>query len=183
MDDSKKNRIYLTGFMGSGKSTITPILANTLGFKSIDIDQEIENSTGKKIAEIFSDLGEEYFREIERSILQEVSRRDGYVISLGGGTVADQSNLSTIKSTGILIYLKSTPEQIFKRMRYKTDRPLLRPGIDVTVNDEQLQSRIRELLEKREPFYNQAEIIISTDDRRIGATVDKIVRSLRIFLK
>jgi len=183
MDVVKKNRIYLTGFMGSGKSTITPILANTLGYKSIDIDKEIENKTQKNIAAIFSEMGEEYFRAIERSILQEISKLDGYVISLGGGTIADPSNFSIIKSTGILIYLKSSPEQIYKRMKNKTDRPLLRINEDADGNDELLRSKIMKLLEMREVFYNQAEIIISTDENNIGKTVDEIVRSLKTFLK
>ena len=183
MDVAKKNRIYLTGFMGSGKSTITPILANTLGYKSIDIDEEIVNITKKRIAEIFSEMGEEYFRKIERSILQEISQLDGYVVSLGGGTIADPTNFSIIKSTGILIYLKSSSEQIFNRMKNKTDRPLLRINDDADGNDELLRSKIMKLLEKREVFYNQAEIIISTDDKKIGKTVDEIVSKLNAFLK
>jgi shikimate kinase len=183
MDNFKHNLIYLTGFMGSGKSTIAPILANTLGLAYVDIDPEIENITGKKISEIFSDLGEEYFRDIERSVIQEVSRRNGCVVSLGGGTITDPINFHIIKSTGILIYLRTSTEQILKRLKYKTDRPLMRSNIGTTIDEKQLHERISTLLTKREPYYNKADLIISTDDKKVGETVDEIVKSLNRFVK
>jgi len=183
MNDNKNNRIYLTGFMGSGKSTVAPILANALGFTFVDMDCEIENLTGKKISEIFSDLSEEYFREVESSVLQEVSHRDRSVISLGGGTIANESNLQIIKSTGVLIYLKTSAEQIYHRLKRKTDRPLVRSKIGVTLNEEQLRNRISVLLSKREQFYNQADVIVITDDQRIGLTVDEIVQNLKNLIR
>jgi len=183
MNDNKNNRIYLTGFMGSGKSTIAPILANTLGFTFVDMDFEIENLTGKNISEIFSDLGEEYFREVESSVLLEVSRRDRCVISLGGGTIANGSNLQKIKLTGVLIYLKTSAEQIYQRLKHKTNRPLVGSNIGVTLNEEQLRNRISVLFSKREPFYNQADVIVTTDDQLIGLTVDEIVQNLKNLIR
>jgi shikimate kinase len=181
MSAPNKNLIYLTGFMGSGKSTIGPILANTLGFSFVDIDKEIEHETGKKITEIFSDLGEEFFREVERSILRQLSRREGCVIALGGGTITNDVNLEIVKTTGTLIYLKVNVEQIYRRLRYKTDRPLLRPpsGPQAPLEESELRARILTLLEKREPFYTQADLIVTTDEQRVGITVDEIVSSLR----
>ncbi len=183
MNDNKNYRIYLTGFMGSGKSTIAPILANTLGFTFVDIDREIETLTGKEISEIFSDLGEEYFREVESSVLLEVSHRDRCVISLGGGTITNEANLQIIKSTGVLIYLKTSAEQIYHRLKRKTDRPLVRSKIGATLNEEQLRNRISVLLSKREQFYNQADVIVITDDQRIGLTVDEIVQNLKNLIR
>ena len=183
MNNNKNNRIYLTGFMGSGKSTVAPILANVLGFTFVDMDCEIENLTGKKISKIFSDLGEEYFREVESSVLQEVSHRDRSVISLGGGTIANESNLQIIKSTGVLIYLKTSTEQIYHRLKHKTDRPLVKSSIGTTLDKEQFQARINALLLKREPFYDQADMIVMTDDQGIGFTVDEIVKKLKNMIR
>ena len=181
MDESKIHRIFLTGFMGSGKSTIAPILANTLGYTFVDIDKEIEHLTGKRIFEIFSELGEEYFREVERTILQDISLRDRCVISLGGGTITNEHNLQFVKSSGILIYLKVNSDLIFQRMKYKTDRPLLKSSSGTTLTEDELRSRVDSLLEKRERFYAQADITVVTDDLRVGLTVDKIVDDLRTF--
>ncbi len=179
MNARNNHLIYLTGFMGSGKTTIAPILANTLGYSFIDIDREIEHLTGKKVSEIFSELGEDYFREVERSLLTDVRGREGCVISLGGGTIANDTNLRLIKDSGILIYLRVDPEQIFQRMKYKTDRPLLRTEGNRSLSDEELRGRIHALLLKREPFYTQADVTITTTDQRVGVTVDEIVRHLR----
>ncbi|MBI1806789.1 MAG: shikimate kinase [Ignavibacteria bacterium] len=181
MDVPKKHLIYLTGFMGSGKSTIAPILANTLGYAHVDVDEEIERLTGKQISDIFSELGEEYFREVEYTILRELSLKDGCVISLGGGTVTNEPNLQLVKSSGILIYLKVDSEQIIHRLKYKTDRPLLKSNSGIMLDEEELRSRIIILLEKRERFYSQADITVMSDDLRVGVTVDKIVDGLRKF--
>lgn len=183
MTARRKNLIYLTGFMGSGKSTIAPILANTLGFSHLDIDKEIEAITGKKITEIFSDFGEEYFREIEHNLLRTISTQDECIISLGGGTVARPENIQIIKSNGILVYLKIKAENIFKRLKYKTDRPLLQSLDGNQPTDEQLRMKIEQLLKQREPYYAQADIVIDTDNKVIGKTVDELTSALRMFLK
>jgi len=179
MEEDRQHLIYLTGFMGSGKSTIAPILANTLGYAHIDIDREIEQVTGKRVKEIFSELGEAYFRDVERAVLRDISARSGCVISLGGGTIINDTNLDIVKSTGILVYLKVQPEQIFKRLQYKTDRPMLRSPHEDTIGNEELERRIQALLHQREPFYAKADLTIRTDERRIGATIDEIVHALK----
>ncbi|MBI4549238.1 MAG: shikimate kinase [Ignavibacteriae bacterium] len=183
MHKNKKNLIYLTGFMGSGKSTIAPLLANTLGYDYLDIDTEIQRITGKTISDIFSELGEEYFRQVERQVLYDVSRRNMYVISLGGGTVANQNNVNIIKASGVLVYLKTEPEEIFHRMRFKTDRPLLKTPEGNPLSDEELRVRIQHLITAREPFYSQADVTIVADDRRIGVTVDEIVRHIKHLIE
>jgi len=179
----KKNLIYLTGFMGSGKSTIAPILANTLGFSYFDIDKEIEALTSKKITEVFSDFGEEYFRELEHNLLLSLSNMDDCIVSLGGGTIANQNNLEIIKTSGILVYLRAKPEFILKRLKYKTDRPLIKSIEGKQLSEEQLLFKINQLLKQREPYYAQADIVINTDDKAIGITVDQLVRELRIMMK
>lgn len=178
MDTAKKHLVYLTGFMGSGKSTLAPILANTLGYTHVDLDHEIERTAGKTVAELFRDEGEAHFRRLERQVLEEASRGTHCVISLGGGTLLTPPNLATTKSTGVLVYLKTDLEQICRRMKHKTDRPVLLGISGERLPEGELRERIREILEAREPFYAQADITIETDDRRIGMTVDRIVRSL-----
>jgi shikimate kinase len=183
MDRSRNRRIYLTGFMGSGKTTLGPILANTLGFSFLDIDRAIEQNTGKSIPEIFRESDEQRFRQLERSILETVSRYNNYVIALGGGTITNHHNLELVKSSGILIYLKSTVSEIIRRLRYKTDRPLftiLRQRADT---NEDLRGLVTSLLQQRELFYNQADIIISTVRYPVGKTIDEIIHHLHSYHK
>lgn len=178
MRKRRKNLIYLTGFMGSGKSTIAPILANTLGYASRDIDTEIEHITGKKVSDIFTDYGEQYFRDVEHRLLQEASRLEGCIISLGGGTIANQINLQIVKSSGVLVYLAASADQILRRVRHKTNRPLLlTPGGD-RLSEEDLRNRISLLLTERAPYYEQADVTIVTGDQPVGLTIDKIVRAI-----
>jgi shikimate kinase len=178
-DQEKKSVVFLAGFMGSGKSTIGPILANTLGYEFVDLDALIEQREHEKIGKIFSDKGENYFRSVERSLVAELSLRPHIVVSLGGGTIIHQPTLDTIKQHGILIYLKANAEQIYRRLRPKGDRPLLRTPEGVLMDDEQLKTRINELLTQRSPYYEQAHIIMQTDDKKIGLTIDTLVHKLR----
>ena len=178
MTTTRQDLIYLTGFMGSGKSTIAPILANVLGYDVVDLDNEIVKTTGKKIHNIFLEEGEERFRTIERDLLHRMSSRHRCVISLGGGTIANEENFAVVKSTGLLIYLKTENEEIFRRLRKKTDRPLLKNAEGGKLSDTELRERIRHILGNREPFYHQADLIIETMNQRVGITVDAIVRAV-----
>lgn len=173
-----RDLVYLTGFMGSGKSTIAPILANVLGYDVIDLDNEIVKTAGKKINNIFLEEGEDKFRFIERELLQQMRSRHRCVVSLGGGTIANNANLTLVKSSGILIYLKTEDEKIFRRLRKKTDRPLLKNDEGETLTGAELRARIRHILGTREHFYQQADIIIETMSQRVGLTVDAIVRAV-----
>jgi shikimate kinase len=181
-DISYKNRkplVFLTGFMGSGKSTIGPILANTLGFKYIDMDTLIEERTNKRIADIFSTEGEQVFRALERKTLCELVGLDHHVISLGGGTIANDENCQLVKQNGILIYLKLSPDEIIQRVHHRNDRPMLKDEEGNQLPLPELKERIIQLLSKRRQFYSCADIIIDGDNMRIGATVDEIVKQLR----
>ena len=175
----KKNLIFLTGFMGSGKSTIGPILANALGWGFVDIDRNIETKTEKKIVDIFSTAGEQAFREIERTTLRELLTRDQCVVSLGGGTLANEENFDFIRQNGVIVYLRLSPDKLVQRVRHKTDRPMLKDGEGRPLNGEELQKRIDTLLELREQYYSKADIIILADTMKVGETVDAIVKHLR----
>ncbi len=171
--------IYITGFMGAGKSTIGAILANSLGWEFYDLDRQIELKYHKKISEIFKDDGEKKFREIETGMLIEISKKSLAIVSLGGGTIASKTNLKILKSTGTIVYLQSSLEEIYSRLRFKRDRPILR--LDETgeiITKENFVERVNELFENRKPFYEQADIIIDTDTANVGETVDKLVRTI-----
>lgn len=174
----KKSIIYLTGFMAAGKSTIGPILANTIGWSFLDIDRVIEDKERKKITQIFSEKGEEYFREIENRVLMELSSLSNHIIALGGGTIASDNNLKIIKQTGLLIYLKSSTETAYKRLRFKRDRPALLFDGEDEPSKEIFTSRINELLNSRRQYYEQSDYIIDTDRIPVGKTVDKLASIL-----
>ena len=174
----RRDRIYLSGFMGCGKSTIGPILANTIGYDFVDVDRRIEQVEGRSINEIFTEKGEKYFRDLERTVLMKVCTLPRTVISLGGGTMTVAENLEVILATGLVVYLKITPEQLFLRLRHRSDRPLLRTADGSQLGDEELRTRIRLLYEAREPLYAHADIIVPTDGTKLGLTVDNIVKRL-----
>jgi len=170
-----KNIIFLTGFMGSGKSTVGPILANTLGWNFFDLDRVIEEKTGKKIREIFEQDGEEYFRKLETKTLKEVSANNNVIISLGGGTIASDENIKILKNTGTLVYLKMSEEAAYERLKHKRDRPSLK-NTSEDFSKERLMSTINELMKTRVKYYEQADFKIDTDKSTVGRTVDKIVK-------
>lgn len=172
----KGNVIYLAGFMGAGKSTIGPILANTLGWNFYDLDRVVEKQEGKKVKEIFESKGENYFRKVEKEVLERISAEDKVIISLGGGTMAGEENLNFLKKTGLIFYLKASREAIYKRLKYKRDRPALHINGDFPETKEQLMKLIDELLTEREKYYLLSDHIILTDNIPVGKTVDEIAR-------
>jgi shikimate kinase len=183
MNPARRDRIYLSGFMGSGKSTIGPILGNTLGYDFADLDRTIEAEEGIAVSEIFRSRGEEYFRRRERELIIGFSVRPHLVVSLGGGTLNDPISFETVQSTGILVYLKLPPELLLKRLNNRTDRPMLMDADGNRLSEEQLRTRVQRLFLAREPIYEKADITIEADERRVGITVDRIVRALAPLLK
>lgn len=162
--------------MAAGKSTIGPILANTLGWNFYDLDKEVEKKESLKVVEIFEQKGEDYFRKSETALLEKLSQDDDSIISLGGGAIASDVNFRIIKSTGKIIYLKSSPEMAYKRLRFKRDRPaFVFEGEEVPLKEEFLE-RINKLLESRKKYYEQADFVIDTDNQTVGKTVDIIAK-------
>lgn len=166
--------------MGSGKSTIGPILANTLGWDFFDLDRVIEKKEGKKVRTIFEEKGEEYFRKIENETLVELSQSSGNtIISLGGGTIVNEENLKILKATGTIIYLKISLDSAFGRLKHKRDRPsLIDENSDDTFNEE-LKNKIDNMINIRSGYYEQADFEINTDDTSVGRTVDRIVKFIK----
>ena len=163
--------IYLTGFMGTGKTSVGREIALNLGLKFIDLDELIVKKEGRSINDVFNSSGEPYFRKVEKETLTEVSRGIGQVVSCGGGIVIDPENIAIMKQSGRFIALFARPEVIFERVKKETHRPLL--------NTADPLARIKELLAIRKPYYDQAEFLIDTSDISILKVVQKILDFLR----
>lgn len=161
--------------MGSGKSTIGNIIANKIGWNFCDLDRYIEEQEGKKISKIFEEKGEEEFRRIEAKALRELTIREEIIISLGGGTILYHNNLEYIKQLGKVIYLKTTAEKVWLRLRFKNDRPVLK--LQEQADDkEQAIAKIQQLMDSREEYYNRSDVIFRTDNLPIGKSVDLLAR-------
>ncbi len=149
--------IVLTGFMGAGKTEAGRELSRILGWKIIDVDDEIVKAQNMTINEIFSKFGEPVFREMETEMIRKVSQNRKVIISTGGGAVLRQENLDILREHGVIICLRAGPETILRRTKDNNERPLLQV--------EDPLKRIKELLEFRKPFYEKADIMIDTDEK------------------
>lgn len=147
--------IFLIGFMGSGKTHWGKVLAERLGCAFLDLDAYIENNEGKTIPEIFADSGEDGFRILERENLHRLAALPPAVVATGGGTPCFFNNMRWMKRHGVTIYLKTSPEILFERLKNeRAQRPLLKD-----LDDEALRAFIRERLETREHFYRYADFV------------------------
>ncbi len=170
-----KNNIVLVGFMGAGKSTVSKKLAERLSREVISSDKLIVEREGRPITEIFAESGEPYFRKVEKQIVRELSQRDNVIIDCGGGVVLDPENLAHLKQKGVVFYLSATGDCIYLRIKEQTDRPLL--------NVENPKERLEELLSKRQSFYEQADVIVDTNDNdwdRICEEIESIMRDQKM---
>lgn len=167
----KHNRrnIVLCGFMGSGKTTIGRKLARVTGLDFVDADQYLEEKEGKKISEIFAEKGEAYFRDRETAYIKELSRRDGIVLSLGGGAVLRPENVSAVKQTGLLIHLDTPFYRILKNLSYSNNRPLL--------DKPDKQAETRRLYNARKAIYHRVADV-SVRSPKLGEVLDKVVKSI-----
>ena len=159
--------IVLIGFMATGKTSVGRSLSKRLKREFFEIDEIIEKKEGTSIKKIFETKGEEYFRKLEKEIVKEASKKDGVIISAGGGAVIDEENFKNLKENGILVCLSSSVEIILERTRGQKSRPLL--------NTPDPKKKIEELLKKRAPYYKKADFCIDTDSLTVEQVVDKIV--------
>ncbi len=173
----------MTGFSGSGKSTIGPLLANSLGYEFIDLDQAIEKEAGKTITNIFAEDGERYFRNLEMLTLKSLVTKNEMVISLGGGVLENDQSYSLIQQSGTLVYLKSPIKTLARRLCNKTDRPLLIGEKGQKLSREEIEGKITTIFSKREPRYKSADITVETDVKRIGSTVEELTRKIERYVR
>lgn len=164
----KKDNVILIGFMGCGKTTVGIRLSYRIRRIFEDTDKLIEKKQGRKISEIFASDGEEYFRGLETEMLSELEQTVSHrVIAVGGGTPIREENQKILKRLGTVVYLRVTPQTVYKRLINDTTRPLLQ-------GDAPLE-RIQNLLESRKSAYEScADEIVDVDELSIGEILQKI---------
>jgi len=167
----EKANIILTGFMGTGKSTIGKKIASRLGWSFIDTDAWIEEDTGMTIATIFAERGEQYFRTLEREMIVRVCHGTERVIATGGGVMTNEENVRVLKENGTVICLTAQPEVIWSRVQGNSDRPLLQ--------GEKPLERIRDLLAARAETYGKADFTIDTSQLNVDEVVETVCSRLR----
>ena len=160
--------IVLAGLMGAGKSTVGKSLAKVLkDYTFIDVDDVIVDIEGMSIPDIFEKKSETYFREVEQNIVQELSEEEDLIIALGGGAFESEETRKNLKNNCVTIYLKSSVERLYSRIKNDNNRPLLQC--------EDPKGKLEELLAKREPNYLKADYIVETDEKEIDEIVDEIL--------
>jgi len=173
-----QKHLILTGFMGSGKSTIGRELARRLNRPFIDTDDQIEASQKMEISEIFASCGESFFRIFEEKVVGNIMAGNKQaVISLGGGTLLSDKTTDLVLASGILIYIKSKPEEIWKRIKHSTRRPLLRQEGSVWQKKDYLD-RMAGLMQQREKGYRRAHFYIDRDGKEVNEIVEEILDKL-----
>ena len=177
MNAPQARRIYITGFMGGGKSTVGPLLAARLGYEFVDLDARIEAKEGKAVPEIFRERGEPDFRSLERRELLLLRSLDGIVVATGGGALTDPGSWEIIRGSGLLVYLEVPVEILVARLRGRRGRPMIAADDGTPLADEQLRDRITSLLRSREPLYRRADIIVDAGSQSPGDTVSAILKS------
>ncbi len=153
-----KKNITLIGMMGSGKTTTAKELSKILTeFKLVDIDDEIEKSSGKKISEIFLKYGEAHFRELETNKIKQFIQNDHQIISAGGGAFENPDNRRRLLENSFVFFLKASPQTIYDRIKAESHRPLLKKNFSV--------EKIANILSLREKNYQKANHTIETDKK------------------
>jgi len=161
-------RIYLIGFMCSGKSTVGSLLARFLNFPFYDVDEEVQKREGLTIPQIFERKGEEYFRKIEFEVLKDLSKEENVVISTGGGLGANEEAMEFMKSKGITVFIDVPFEVFLERCKDSEDRPLLKRPIE----------EIKNLFESRKRIYLKASIKVKGEK-----TPEEVVKEILLALE
>lgn len=165
--------IALIGLPGSGKTTVGKQLSRRLQLPFIDTDHEIEQRLGCSIRLFFEREGEEGFRDVEESVIDELTRNGPCVLSTGGGAVLRPANRAHLRSRGKVFYLRSTPEEVYRRVKHDRNRPLLQVADPM--------QKLRDLFEVRDPLYREtAHFVIETGRPSVATLVNMIVMQLEL---
>ena len=170
--DYNKLNITFCGMMGSGKSIIGKKFAKIIDFKFLDTDSFIEKKTGKTINQIFSESGEDFFRELEEIYITKILKKKNYVFSLGGGVMNNLNLRKIIKRNSCNIYLEVDINILSKRLDSSRNRPL--------INNTNIKKKLKELLEERQKFYKQADLTIK-NDKKIFDTINELKNNFQIY--
>jgi shikimate kinase len=167
--------ISLVGMPGSGKSTVGRHVARHLGLPFVDSDHEIERRIGCSIRAYFESHGEPAFRDVEAQVIDDLTRQDhDAVVATGGGAVLREANRDALRSRSNVFYLRSTPEDLARRLRHDTHRPLLQGGSDPL-------NRLRTLYQERDPLYRRcAHYVIETGRPSVHTLVSMVLMQIEL---
>jgi shikimate kinase len=168
-------KLFLIGFMGSGKSSVGKILSQKLNYNFFDTDHEIITSTGKTINEIFEKEGEAHFRELEKITLNNLIQKDNCVIACGGGLPCHNDLMQLLNKEGISIYLKLSSGRLLNRLKNDSEkRPLLKGK-----NEKEMKVFVSDLLDEREFYYSQSQFKISIKDHSPEEVANAILELIK----
>jgi len=169
-DHAPKKIIVLVGIMGAGKSTVGKILADRLGMRFIDADQEIERAAGCTITDFFEKYGEVEFRKGEERVISRILAGEPCVLATGGGAFMSEATRLLIKKIATSVWLRVSFEVLAKRLEKRFDRPLLQTADP--------QQTLKALIKKRYPIYNDADFIVDAENDGVDITVSKVIECL-----
>jgi shikimate kinase len=166
--------IALVGMPGSGKSTVGRHVARHLRWPFVDTDHVIEQRIGCSIRDYFETRGEAAFRDVEQVVIDEITRLEQHVVATGGGAVLREPNRAALHSRATVVYLRSTPEDLARRLRHDSHRPLLQGGSDPL-------RRLRALFQERDPLYRRtAHFVIDTGRPSVHVLVNMVLMQLEL---
>lgn len=172
MDGDVMKAIYLTGFMGSGKTTIGNLIGEQLKIDVYDTDHYIEKKLQNTIPMIFEKSGEDYFRSHEKVALQELPVENA-IITTGGGIILQKDNRDWMKEKGLLIFLHCNFKELWERIQHDSNRPLA---------NQQPMSEVKKLYQKRLPLYREAQIILDTTNKPKEQVVKEALTWIKVYL-
>ncbi len=164
--------VYFIGFMGVGKSTISFRVSRMLKKIIIDTDKEIEKRLGKPVHEIFTEMGEAYFREEETKLLTELSKKQDIIVSCGGGMVLKEENRCLMKESGTVVLLTATINTIYRRVALNDRRPLLK--------GKKTKAHLKAMYSKREPIYKSAaDIEVNISRKTVSMISEEVINKVK----
>ncbi len=171
-------RIFLTGYMGAGKTALGRAYSEAMNLQFIDLDWYIEQRYHKTVSDLFGEYGEKGFREIEQKMLHEVGEFEDVVVATGGGTPCFFDNMDYMRKAGTTVFLDVCPQVLFRRLRIaKAKRPLL-----AEKTDDDLKQTIVSALEKRLPYYLKAEYVFNAECLENREQIEEAVKKMNALL-
>lgn len=166
-------KVFLIGYMASGKSTTAKKLAKKLELEAVDLDKEIERTAEMSIPEIFKSEGEKAFRKRERTELRKWLQKDNFVMACGGGTPCFFESMDEMNGEGVTVYLQMSPKAVVDRVvSSKEERPILKG-----LSEEKMLKKVTFQIEKREPFYNRATLTVNAVNLDLDALIGEVNQS------